>query len=191
MILGRWRLKYKKRKAKPKSAAPGMKDYRKRNERLPLLGYASYREYLASPEWAEIRAVKLRRFPDCLLCRKSACQVHHLNYRDDTLLGLNNRGLVTLCRDCHEGIEFDGVRKRTMPEANRILRAKAQELGRHRWLEMESKSRAGDRKRNKSFNKAKKICIRCKKNRRSPGADSSFCNQCQSGMRKNRKGVKP
>lgn len=188
MILGRWRLKYRKKKAKPKSAAPGMKEYRKRNEKLPLLGYSTYREYLGSPEWAVIRADKLRRFPDCLLCQNPACQVHHLNYRDDTLLGLNNRGLVTLCRGCHEGIEFDGGRKRTMPEANRFLRAKAQELGRHRWLEMEAKSRVGDRTRNKKIRKASKVCIRCKKNPRAKGGETSFCGQCQIGGRKTRKG---
>lgn len=136
------RIKY--RNVKPKKL---MKQYQRRNERLSDLGYLGYKDYLKSEDWQVIRQRKLARFPNCLLCSKPANQVHHLSYSDEVLLGLEPRLLVTLCEECHEGIEFDGKRKRSLSEANRFLRKTAFDLGLIRWLN--SLPAAGTHKKNK------------------------------------------
>ena len=135
-IIGGWRLKYKKR-PKKKPQAKKFKAYVKRNDRLSVLGYASYAEYLKSDDWARVRAEKLRRFRDCLLCGKPANQVHHMDYSHEVLLGLRPQLLVTLCEGCHERIEFaEGRVKRSLSDANTELRRLAHEAGLQRWLTM-------------------------------------------------------
>lgn len=125
--------KYAKRvKRKPKKVMPC---YEARSGRLSELGYASYKEYLASEDWKAIRARKLAAEPKCLLCRRASSQVHHLSYADNVLLGLEPRLLVTMCDVCHEWIEFDGTRKRDLKEANDTLKAKAKALGLRSWLD--------------------------------------------------------
>ena len=127
---------WQKLKAKQKPVTTIHSCYQKRKERLSGLGYTGYQAYLESDEWKEIRGRKLRRYPNCLLCQKTATQVHHLDYNFETLLGLKNYRLVQLCGDCHKEIEFDEERKRDNREANRILfkRAEQTERGR-RWIE--------------------------------------------------------
>ena len=71
----------------------------RRRRRRPFKTYA---EYLATPEWARLRAKALRRAKGrCQHCHdKAASQVHHTRYppdlRDDRL---NN--LVPVCGGCH------------------------------------------------------------------------------------------
>lgn len=70
--------------------------------RLSALGYKSYREYLASPHWAE----KRQRFSDrtpkhCKACGATGCRlsVHHRTYKR---LGREKLAdLAFLCDDCH------------------------------------------------------------------------------------------
>lgn len=95
--------------------------YAERNSNLNLLGYNTYKEYLCSDLWVQIRGDKLARFPKCILCDEKANQVHHLSYDVDTLLGARTYFLVTMCRECHEWIEFDGIKKRTIIQANNLL----------------------------------------------------------------------
>lgn len=134
-IIGGWKLKYKMPAKKRKSSAKKFKAYRQRNTRLSVLGYDGYAEYLNSDDWKKIREEKLRLFPNCLLCRKPAEQVHHLDYSHEVLLGLVPQLLVTLCDACHGGIEFTPAKeKRTLIEANSHLRELAQAAGMHRWL---------------------------------------------------------
>lgn len=134
MVIGGWKLKYKKRRKK-KPRGSKYQAYTRRNDRLSGLGYASYAEYLKSEDWKKIREAKLRKFPGCLLCGRKAEQVHHLDYANEVLLGLVPQLLVTLCDGCHEAIEFSpGGEKRAMGEANVELRRLAHELGLQRWL---------------------------------------------------------
>lgn len=113
------------------------KAYRDRDEAIGLAGYASYQEYLKSDQWRELRADKLARFPMCLLCDRKASQVHHLAYTHDVLLGFSPNLLVTLCRECHEAIEFDACSvKRSLEEANAELKRRAADIGHHGWLKM-------------------------------------------------------
>lgn len=124
---------------RPQRYAP-MRCYEKRKENLSFCGYASYPEYLASDDWKALRASILTENPKCRICRKPAAQVHHLDYRIPTLLGLWRERLVSLCRECHHGIEFDGSTKRPLHLANDELFRRACAPGpnwrkRRRWFE--------------------------------------------------------
>lgn len=113
-----WRIKYD-RFRKPPSRATGA--YRQRNTDLPGLGYSSYYEYLKSPEWAELRRWVLQRFPNCCVCDSPAHQVHHWDYHEMVLLGLNNQLLLPICERCHKEAEFDGSRKRSLKAVQKFL----------------------------------------------------------------------
>lgn len=95
-------IKYKRGKA-PKSKARG--EYKDRNEMLPLIGYASYVEYLKSDDWFKIRDKVIRKHPECSCCDKPASQVHHHNYDARVMLGLVTDLLFPLCDECHTKIE--------------------------------------------------------------------------------------
>lgn len=132
-IIGGWRIKYLRAQQKP--TVKKHSGYTRRNERLPGVGYADYREYLKSEQWQAIRAVKLKKFPQCLVCDKAASQVHHLDYSEKTLLGLCLRSLVTLCDSCHERIEVTTEgEKRRLCDANAELRKLASAAGKTQWL---------------------------------------------------------
>lgn len=69
----------------------------------------SYKTYLRSKKWKDIRAVVLQRDNhQCQACNAPAQEVHHWSYDADTLDGTRNHNLVSLCRQCHDFIE-DGV----------------------------------------------------------------------------------
>lgn len=118
-IIGRTDLIRHLRDTAPKSRATGA--YKKRNERLPELGYASYSEYLKSDDWKVIRDAVLGPFPYCCCCERPASQVHHWSYSAPVMLGLCKELLFPVCEKCHEEVEFDGKRKRSMPEARKVL----------------------------------------------------------------------
>lgn len=127
MIVGGWKLRYKKRR-KSRAYDPSMKGYVLRNEKLSDLGYDGYKEYLRSEDWKKLRSHILERHPQCIVCLATATQVHHMSYTHPVLLGLVHSLLMSLCRDCHETIEFDGGEKRGLREANgeffRLLKLK-------------------------------------------------------------------
>lgn len=50
--------------------------------------------------------LKLR--PDCEICGQPAEQLHHDSYDSVVMAGAMNDALVSLCCECHHGIEFDG-----------------------------------------------------------------------------------
>lgn len=87
--------------------------YKKRDEVLFRLGFASYRDYLRSNAWKAIREAKLAIDPQCEICGDKAQQVHHISYRKNTLTGKNPRGLVSVCESCHTKIEKrpDGTKR--------------------------------------------------------------------------------
>jgi hypothetical protein len=91
--------------------------YAHRGQVLKSLGYPTYADYLASPIWATIRAGAFARYNSrCQLCPNRAEVVHHLDYAAATLKGRRPTSLVALCHTCHHGVEFDGERKRSLPE---------------------------------------------------------------------------
>jgi len=81
---------------------------------LAFLGFKSYREYLSSDLWGEIRRRVLARDDHtCRICNDPATQVHHNSYSLDALSGNLIDQLFSLCRPCHHRLEFkaDGHKK--------------------------------------------------------------------------------
>lgn len=96
--------------------------YSNRNKRLLELGHESYQAYLESDEWKAIRAKVLKRDRHkCVLCGKHATQVHHRSYHVKALIGAKTLSLVSICRTCHESIEFSNGSKTELKEANRRM----------------------------------------------------------------------
>jgi hypothetical protein len=81
--------------------------YIKRNEVLKRMGFHSYQDYLKSWIWRAVRKKQLKKQPLCTGCGEAATEVHHLVYDESTMRGFCDRGLVSICRTCHESVEFD------------------------------------------------------------------------------------
>ena len=99
-------------------------DYQKRDELLISMGYSSYKDYLRSPTWKNIRERVLKRANGlCELCGRPAAQVHHLSYSREILRGDKRklRHLIAICRVCHQSGEFAADQKVSRPEANRRM----------------------------------------------------------------------
>ena len=66
-----------------------------------VLGFKSYKAYLASDLWASIRKRQLSRAPRCH-CGEKATQVHHQNYTWRNINGFDLEGLFSICYACHK-----------------------------------------------------------------------------------------
>jgi hypothetical protein len=111
-----------KRKKKPKQIPF---DYERRNKHLRVLGFTSYKEYLKSDIWFEIRNSVLQRDNSrCIICGKAASNVHHNSYELEVLAGAKLEFLVSLCRYHHEQIEFDDDNQKHDLQAARSSLAK-------------------------------------------------------------------
>jgi hypothetical protein len=94
--------------------------YEERDALLLSLGYGSYREYLQSYLWLEVRArAWMTHGKECRICkRRRATVLHHLTYDVEVLMGYDLDKLVPLCYHCHEEVEVDEMgEKRSLPEA--------------------------------------------------------------------------
>lgn len=96
--------------------------YQERLVNLKQLGFSNYQEYLNSILWKIIRKHVLYR--DVRFCRSRRCNnksniVHHLNYNVPTLIGQSPQTLITVCSECHQEIEFDGTKKRSLKDTQR------------------------------------------------------------------------
>jgi len=97
--------------------------YARRNMIVFELGFSSYRSYLRSPLWKEIRGKKLKRDPQCWGCDKRAQQVHHGDYTRENLTGESEKDLYSVCKRCHRWIEFTrGGDKRNPKQATDELK---------------------------------------------------------------------
>lgn len=116
----------RKPKKKPRKQKKPVVDYKARNEILREMGFASYRDYLASPLWSKIRKrVFGRDGGRCRACGEKGGQVHHQSYDLRTLKGKTIKRLLLLCRKCHEEVEVDGLgRKRSATAAVAEARAR-------------------------------------------------------------------
>lgn len=105
------------------TGAPRCEHYGGRNEILARMGFSTYRDYLASRLYRSIRERAFREYGHaCEVCGLYANQLHHSDYDEDTLKGLNISGLVPLCEFHHEFIEITrSGKKRTLKDANRLL----------------------------------------------------------------------
>ena len=92
---------------------------------LSQMDFKTYREYLASDLWKDIRvrAFKTHGYR-CFLCGERAFEVHHLRYHKNDLTGKRLKYLRPICRSCHQGIEFEGGKKQSVREAKTAFRQK-------------------------------------------------------------------
>lgn len=91
---------------------------------LARLGYGDYESYLYSPLWRKIRRRVLKRDGStCTRCGDRATQVHHLAYTEAVLKGEDDAQLVSVCKPCHEKVEFadEGRDRRPEHEKRRVL----------------------------------------------------------------------
>ena len=98
--------------------------YWKLGHSLERLGFSTYQEYLSSPLWNAIRReILYRDQSECLslYCRRltKIIQVHHLDYSLETLKGEQPWELVSLCKHCHELVEFSASGKKLNLYASR------------------------------------------------------------------------
>ncbi len=137
--------------------------YALRNALIVQLGFNTYKEYLSSQLWAEIRdAVFARDGGSCNLCGERAEVVHHTDYSKATMLGNNFDGLAALCHHCHHKVEVvrDG-KKRTLLQARGVYYALL-------------------RKKEKKANR-KRRCIRCGSTSKKK---STLCRPCLNTVKK-------
>lgn len=75
---------------------------------LKSLGFATYKEYLLSDLWKQIRSGILGQGINCRMCNNSPAQaVHHIFYSPENMNGTNTDGLIPICNSCHYKCEFD------------------------------------------------------------------------------------
>lgn len=99
--------------------------YAVRDAILRDLGFKSYKAYLASELWADIRLRVLRLYShNCTSCGRPATQVHHTKYTVEVLNGSSLSGLRAICRGCHKSIEFNLRGKVPLDAANHRLRVR-------------------------------------------------------------------
>lgn len=81
--------------------------YAERERSVIMAGFASYKSYLKSELWKQIRKNVFELFGDeCHFCGSKATQVHHERYDKDTMRGKEIRYLYPVCADCHKAGEF-------------------------------------------------------------------------------------
>ena len=102
------------------SSSPG-NAYKDRQCVLLMMGFQTYREYLDSKLWFEIKeTVLLRDNRKCRLCDNVATQAHHMSYKIEVMKGNCLDLIISCCAQCHGAIErdIDGG-KVSLAEANR------------------------------------------------------------------------
>lgn len=103
--------------------------YEARDRTLKRMGFHSYRAYLKSDLWKDIRfAVFVAKGHYCYLCGRYATQVHHSRYKPIDLEGGKLTFLNPICAKCHKNIERnpDGS-KRDFHEVKHLYREKRAE----------------------------------------------------------------
>lgn len=88
---------------------------------LRAMGFKSYKSYLKSDLWRDIRLAVLSRKSTCIRCGESADQVHHGSYAEFVMRGNAPEYLHPVCDDCHRQAEFIGDKKTTIEVANQRL----------------------------------------------------------------------
>lgn len=76
------------------------REYKLRNIRLKEIGYKSYKDYIKSDLWKDIRTKHINHHNKCDYCNsKYRLNVHHLSYEKIGVYITDH--LITLCDDCH------------------------------------------------------------------------------------------
>jgi hypothetical protein len=116
-------VKLKTRKSKKRKKSKRQKRREARKAAAHCQPNQSYSEYLATDLWQVIRSRVLRRDRHtCHGCGSMATQVHHRSYGRSVMEGRDDSKLTSVCRSCHEVIEFSCVGgisvKNSLEEAN-------------------------------------------------------------------------
>lgn len=107
------------------------KTYQSRNKNLTRMGFESYKEYLNSPLWREIRKrVYLIKGDKCFLCEGQATELHHNRYHQNDLSGKKIRNINPVCLTCHLDLEFKNGKKTELERAKRVFRKRRNQLKR-------------------------------------------------------------
>lgn len=108
--------------ASRKSTVHHGRSYAARSILLKEIGFDSYKEYLQSDLWKDIRfRVFMTKGTDCHLCKEPASQVHHVRYTKATLIGKKLKHLLPICGGCHYKIEFTRSEKLTVKQSGKKL----------------------------------------------------------------------
>lgn len=145
-----------------------------RDRVVKSMGFVSYRAYLASALWSEIRGrILARDHGKCRLCGEPANSVHHVTYTKPVMCGRNDGQLISICRGCHESIEFDGGKKllKTAHIAEMASKRAIKKLGGRRSKSLRKKMRpecacCGEKYRRLGRND---VCMPCYKSGRAIG----------------------
>lgn len=98
--------------------------YDRRDSNLRSLGFSSYREYLMSDLWRQVKIKAFQKHGNkCIGCGGMAQTFHHTRYFQSVLKGENLGYLKPICHDCHREIEFHERtgKKMKITYANKIL----------------------------------------------------------------------
>lgn len=118
----------------------------KRNEILQEMGFDSYRDYLNSELWCQIRDhIFLIKGRKCCCCGKKATTIHHAKYTEESLDGSSHSDLFPVCGACHNKIHFKGERFRTLHQARQSLKSRHKSHGKSRSVRRQMKEMEHDR----------------------------------------------
>lgn len=87
-------------------------EFKRRDELLREIGFASYAEYLKSDLWFKIRRRAMNQTNGmCVKCGRKAIFVHHVEYTRELLLGRGSlKSLWAICRSCHKFVHSTEAR---------------------------------------------------------------------------------
>lgn len=87
--------------AKRHSTINSQRAYMARQQNLARLGFSSYRQYLASDTWSQIRE-RVLATGECWCCGSRPSSVHHSSYPLTALAGNDDSVLYAVCHPCHK-----------------------------------------------------------------------------------------
>lgn len=90
--------------------------YAQRNTIVRQLGFSSYKTYLLSALWKEIRHQILLPHTRCRACGNRATQVHHNRYLLKDMNGTCLDHLIPVCGRCHKKAEFNRIGSKIGPQ---------------------------------------------------------------------------
>jgi hypothetical protein len=114
-----------RKRDKDRRISPNPTTYRERNALLKTLGFRTYKDYLESWLWQEIKrkAFALHGYA-CVFCKEKSILLHHKSYHRKVLLGEDLTPLAPMCRECHEMVELDSNgKKRRLKQAQAMFLA--------------------------------------------------------------------
>lgn len=80
---------------------------------LSFMGFGTYKDYLKSDLWNDIRErVFERDGSKCQCCGNDAVTAHHISYNFEVMMGDQDESLMSVCNSCHYNIHYDRNKNR-------------------------------------------------------------------------------